>query len=470
MNKHAVWFRRSVWLGILADWALGIPTIFAPEWVLSTLGFRPTGDPVWTAFAALLVVLLSLFYIPGANRPYRYKFNAWLAVFARPPGVIYFLILHPGTYPAFGILDGALFLIQLPLLLLVMKNRPAKEEEHVPAVTQAKRGTREHATRWLRRTIWLGILADWALGIPSIFFPEKVLELAGLRQTMDPVWTSFAAMILVLLSLFYIPGANRPYRYRANAWLAVFARPPGVIFFLLIWPGFYPSFALMDGSLFLLEIPFLLMVMQMLPTWRFRDREVFEYRGTTFRAVRDGTWSNPYPENSAAQEPGTDDLLPVPQRLGPQPPRPPGHPAGLRQADPRPRRRLRRGLGDRHRDPVHRLVRQRAEGPVRRPHLGGGAVRQPGGPPGAGHGGQGLSDDGPGRARLARELRAGEPPVGLLRQARPRHRDDQLPVHRDRSDLERDQPGDLPHVRHPAGLPAALPGLDPGGPAEGSRW
>lgn len=297
MNKHAVWFRRSVWLGILADWALGIPTIFAPEWVLSTLGFRPTGDPVWTSFAALLVVLLSLFYIPGANQPYRYKASAWLAVFARPPGVIYFLILHPGTYPAFGILDGTLFLIQFPLLLLTMRAKPAGAQEYYPSAVQTKHGTREHATRWLRWTIWLGIVADWALGIPSIFWPERVLEAAGLRQTLDPVWTSFAAMILVLLSLFYIPGANRPYRYRANAWLAVFARPPGVIFFLLIWPGSYPSFALLDGTLFLIELPFLLMVMQMLPNWRFRDREVFEYHGTTWRAVKDGTWSNPYPEN-----------------------------------------------------------------------------------------------------------------------------------------------------------------------------
>jgi hypothetical protein len=295
-NKYAKWFRRSVWLGILADWALGIPTIFAPEWVLDTLGFRPTGDPIWTAFAALLVVLLSLFYIPGANQPYRYKFNAWLAVFARPPGVIYFLFLHPGTYPAFGILDGTLFLIQLPLLLLTMKHQPA-EQDLYPRANQTKRGTREHATRWLKITLWLGILADWALGIPAIVAPNQVLELVGARATLDPVWTSFASMILVLLSLFYIPGANHPYRYRANAWMAVFARPPGVIFFLLLWPGVYPQFGILDGSLFLLELPFLLMTMQMLPFWRFKDRSVLRYTGTTFREVRDGTWNNPYPEN-----------------------------------------------------------------------------------------------------------------------------------------------------------------------------
>src|SRR5262245_66526695 len=101
MSAEARWFGRAVWLGILADWVLAVPTIFAPRWVLQTLGFRPTGDPVWTAFAALLVFLLSLFYIPAATNPARYRFNAWMTVFARPPGVVFFLILNPGHYPAF---------------------------------------------------------------------------------------------------------------------------------------------------------------------------------------------------------------------------------------------------------------------------------------------------------------------------------------------------------------------------------
>lgn len=123
-NKYAVWFRRTVWLGIVVNWVLAVPAIFAPQAVLDLWGFRASADPLWTAFAGLLLTLLSLFYIPGANQPYRYRFNAWLAVLARLAGVIFFLILYPGYYPAFGILDGVLFLIQLPLLLLTMRTRP----------------------------------------------------------------------------------------------------------------------------------------------------------------------------------------------------------------------------------------------------------------------------------------------------------------------------------------------------------
>ena len=125
---YTQWFCRVVWLGISANLLLSLPTIFAPRWVLETLGLRQTGDPLWTAFAALLLVLLSLFYIPGANDPHRYRFNAWLAVFSRLAGVIFFLILNPGIYPAFGFLDGVFFLVQLPLLLGLVKESPSRPD------------------------------------------------------------------------------------------------------------------------------------------------------------------------------------------------------------------------------------------------------------------------------------------------------------------------------------------------------
>ena len=128
-TPYTRWFRRAIWLGIAANAVLALPTVLAPEWVLATLGLRPTGDPVWTAFAALLLVLLSLFYIPGGNNPHRHRFTAWLAVFARLAGVIFFLILYPGIYPAFGILDAVFFLVQWPLLLKALKEPPAGSED-----------------------------------------------------------------------------------------------------------------------------------------------------------------------------------------------------------------------------------------------------------------------------------------------------------------------------------------------------
>jgi hypothetical protein len=123
MKNYTTWFKYAVWLGIIQDWALGIPAIFAPNWLLGLVGQRLTLDPVWTSFAGLLVVLLSLSYIPGANAPRRYPISAWLSALSRPPGVVFFFLLYPNVYPLFGIVDSVLCLIQIPLLLLVMSDK-----------------------------------------------------------------------------------------------------------------------------------------------------------------------------------------------------------------------------------------------------------------------------------------------------------------------------------------------------------
>jgi hypothetical protein len=98
----------------------------------------------------------------------------------------------------------------------------------------------------------------------------------------------------VLLATFYIPGANRPYHYRYNAWLAVLARPPGILFFLVLWPGFYPLFGLLDAGLFLLQFPFLVKTLQLIPRRRFRDTAQFECRGASYAEVKAGAFAGPY--------------------------------------------------------------------------------------------------------------------------------------------------------------------------------
>ena len=119
-----VWFGRAMWVGILADWALGIPGIFLPNATLGLAGQTPDLEhPVWPAFASLLLVLLSLFYIPGAVDLRRYKATAILSVAARPPGVIFFLLIWPHLYPAFGYLDLILTIVQAPLLILALRQQ-----------------------------------------------------------------------------------------------------------------------------------------------------------------------------------------------------------------------------------------------------------------------------------------------------------------------------------------------------------
>jgi hypothetical protein len=112
---------------------------------------------------------------------------------------------------------------------------------------------------WFGRIVWLGILADWVLAIPAIFFPNETLAFVGQRPSQDPVWTSFSGVLLTLLAAFYIPAARNPYRHRLTAWLTVFARTGGIFLFLLLRPGIYPLFGFIDMAFLVTEGPLLIM-------------------------------------------------------------------------------------------------------------------------------------------------------------------------------------------------------------------
>ena len=109
------WFRRVVWLGIAANLALGVPTLLAPARMLAMTGLPVTDPLMWTRFAALLLILLSLFYMPAAIDPVRYRMTAFMAVASRLAGVLFFLT-QPREYLMFGLFD-LVFLIPEAILV-----------------------------------------------------------------------------------------------------------------------------------------------------------------------------------------------------------------------------------------------------------------------------------------------------------------------------------------------------------------
>ena len=105
---------------------------------------------------------------------------------------------------------------------------------------------RSKAAVWFGRVVWLGILANFALAIPALFVPERVIEMANLPTAMPLLWPRFAAWLLILLSLFYMPGAIDPYKYRVTAWLSIVSRLAGVFFFWVTQPPEYRLFGTFD--------------------------------------------------------------------------------------------------------------------------------------------------------------------------------------------------------------------------------
>ncbi|HEY7291951.1 MAG TPA: hypothetical protein VH583_19075 [Vicinamibacterales bacterium] len=124
-NLNAVpagrWFKRVLWLGILANLALAVPTLFAPAQLL-TFSNLPQATPIlWPQFAALLLILLSIFYMPAGVDLARYKAVAWLAVGARLAGVIFFVGFQAAAYHLLGYFDLAFFIPESILLVLAIR-------------------------------------------------------------------------------------------------------------------------------------------------------------------------------------------------------------------------------------------------------------------------------------------------------------------------------------------------------------
>ena len=123
-----------------------------------------------------------------------------------------------------------------------------------------------NARALFRIVVWLGIAANWSFGIWVLFFdPHKLLDALNLGQQASVLWLYNYSVLLMILSLFYIPAASDPFRYRMNAWLLVAGRlVPASTFVLGVALGYMPQgflgLFLADGTIGVIELLLLLSI------------------------------------------------------------------------------------------------------------------------------------------------------------------------------------------------------------------
>jgi len=132
-----VWFQRVLWLGIVANIALAVPTLLVPEWMLATSSLPPATPLMWPRFAAWLLILLSAFYVPAARDPVRYRTVAWLAVGARLAGVLFFLT-QAADYRMLGGVDLVFFVPEVILLTVASRAEQQGDPSGRTAVAAAR--------------------------------------------------------------------------------------------------------------------------------------------------------------------------------------------------------------------------------------------------------------------------------------------------------------------------------------------
>jgi hypothetical protein len=119
------WFTRVMWIGIIANLGLAIPTLLYPAMMLARNSLPPADPLLWPRFSALLLILLSVFYMPAAVDPDRYRVNAWLAVASRLVGVVFFFVFQPAEYRALGMVDLVFFVPEVILLIVAVRRAAA---------------------------------------------------------------------------------------------------------------------------------------------------------------------------------------------------------------------------------------------------------------------------------------------------------------------------------------------------------
>jgi len=74
------------------------------------------------------------------------------------------------------------------------------------------------AGRWFSRVVWIGVVCNLALAVPTLVAPGQTMALTGIPPASPLLWPQFSALLLILLSVFYIPAALDFARYRVTAW------------------------------------------------------------------------------------------------------------------------------------------------------------------------------------------------------------------------------------------------------------
>ena len=120
------WFRITVGLGFVVNMAFALPALFAPRFLEGLADWNISNTPYWLQNVGILLVIISVVYIPAIQDPFRYLFISYLLVAGRfSAGVLFLVGILSMNFPSgFRLLAGndlILSPIQAILLYLTLR-------------------------------------------------------------------------------------------------------------------------------------------------------------------------------------------------------------------------------------------------------------------------------------------------------------------------------------------------------------
>ncbi len=130
-NSAAVWFSRIMWLGILFNLFFVLEQVLSPGSVNLATGLTPDFPMVWNQAHGVMVLALSILYIPAALSPLQFPAYSWLTVLSRLLAAIFWawcVQSGQGNFASYLYTDGGFCVV-----LAVLLQRALPKEDRLPA-------------------------------------------------------------------------------------------------------------------------------------------------------------------------------------------------------------------------------------------------------------------------------------------------------------------------------------------------
>lgn len=113
------------------------------------------------------------------------------------------------------------------------------------------------ALRWFRALILIGVVINMTFAIPALAMPGFLNSAIGLPMQAIYPWLNNTGMLLIGVSLFYLPAGFFPTRWPVYSWLTVLSRLIAAVFWYWLadnsgYPSAFIPLLLSDGSMFVL--------------------------------------------------------------------------------------------------------------------------------------------------------------------------------------------------------------------------
>ena len=140
-------------------------------------------------------------------------------------------------------------------------------------------GEFERLEKWYRRITWLGLILNVLFILPLSLVPQVALDILHITAVPN-LWARISGMLLLTISVFYLPATWDLRKYWVYAWIGIFpSRVQGSLFFFIVvlvfhYPLGYLPIAFVDGTIAVLQFVVLL-----------KARKVLHAEGTTRRTA-----------------------------------------------------------------------------------------------------------------------------------------------------------------------------------------